>query len=51
MTYNTQREKQILNLLSKEKDRSFSIEEICEKILEGGGKSTVYRIISKLTEA
>ena len=50
MTYNTQREKEILNLLSKEKHRAFSVEEICEKVLTDGGKSTVYRIISKLTE-
>ena len=50
MTYNTQREKEILILLTKEKHRVLSIEEICERILTDGGKSTVYRIISRLTE-
>ena len=49
MTYNTQREKEILTLLSGEKHRAFSVEEICERILTEGGKSTVYRIISRLT--
>ena len=49
MTYNTQREKQILNLLSGEKERTFTIEEICDRILTEGGKSTVYRIVSRLT--
>lgn len=49
MTYNTQREKQILNLLSHHKERAFTTEEICEKILTEGGKSTVYRIVSRLT--
>ena len=49
MTYNTQREKEILTLLSGEKHRAFSAEEICERILREGGKSTVYRIISRLT--
>ena len=49
MTYNTQREKQILNLLSGEKEKTFTIEEICDRILTEGGKSTVYRIVSRLT--
>ena len=49
MTYNTDRRNEIIKLLSSESDKAFSTEEICERILSGGGKSTVYRIISDLT--
>lgn len=49
MTYNTDRKNEIINLLSGEKNRSFTTEEICSRILRDGGKSTVYRIISDLT--
>lgn len=48
MTYNTQREKEILDLFSSERERAFTTEEICSRILTSGGRSTVYRIISKL---
>ena len=51
MTYHLDRRSEIIQLLSKEKDSSFTIEEICERILgENGGKSTVYRIMSSLVE-
>ena len=49
MTYNTDRKNEIIKLLSEERDYAFTTEEICERILTGGGKSTVYRIISELT--
>ena len=49
MTYNTDRRNEIIKLLSSESDRAFTTEEICDRILNGGGKSTVYRIISELT--
>ena len=49
MIYNTDRKNEILKLLSTERNRAFTTEEICERILKGGGKSTVYRIISELT--
>lgn len=50
MTYNTDRKNEIIKLLSDEHDYAFTTEEICERLLTGGGKSTVYRIISELTE-
>ena len=49
MRYNTDRRRQIVDLLSSESDKAFTTEEICEKIITDGGKSTVYRIISDLT--
>ena len=49
MTYKTGKKKMILELLSENPDRAFEIEEICEKILDGGrGKSTVYRLMGEL---
>lgn len=51
MTYNRDRKEEIIALLSTESDLSFTAEQICEKVLgSGGGKSTVYRIISSLVE-
>ena len=51
MTYNTEKRSLIIDFLSKNKSSSFSIEEICEKILpDGHGKSTVYRQISSLVK-
>ena len=49
MIYNTERRNEIIKLLSSESDKAFTTEEICERILTSGGKSTVYRIISELT--
>lgn len=52
MTYNTDRKNEIIDLLSKESDKAFTTNEICERLLlDGGGKSTVYRIISELTKS
>ena len=51
MTYNTEKRADILKLLSSNQSLSYTVEEICEKILDGGhGKSTVYRLIAKLCE-
>lgn len=51
MTYNTDRKNEIIALLSAESERAFTTEEICTRLLDGGGKSTVYRIISELTQS
>ena len=49
MTYNKDRRRAVISLLSENGSRAFSTEEICSIILkDGGGKSTVYRIISEL---
>ena len=49
MTYNKERRKQIIALVSSDGSRAFSTEEICSALLpDGMGKSTVYRIISEL---
>ena len=57
MIYNTIQRKVILDFLNNNKDKQFTVEEISEKIREvyNGvdeipGKSTVYRIISKLVD-
>ena len=50
MKYITGNREQILDLLSKNDDRSFTIEEIVNCVTsDGKGKSTVYRIVSELT--
>ncbi len=49
MIYNTEKRAAIKDFLSKKKETAFSIEEICSEILlDGHGKSTVYRIISEM---
>ena len=49
MTYKTGKKKIITELLSASPDRAFEIEEICDRILDGGrGKSTVYRLLGEL---
>lgn len=51
MIYNTEKRKEIKALISRNADKAFSIEEICERISpDGKGKSTVYRIVSSLVE-
>ena len=51
MTYITGKKELIIDFLSDNLDRSFTLEEICASILDGGrGKSTVYRIVSELVE-
>ncbi len=49
MTYNTQKRNELISFLSANGGQAFSVEDICSQILaDGGGKSTVYRLISKL---
>ena len=51
MTYNTEKRTEILDFLSQNNGQAFSAEDICSAILKDGkGKSTVYRLISKLVE-
>ena len=51
MTYNTEKKSGILEFFEKSGGQAFSAENICSAILKDGrGKSTVYRLISKLVE-
>ena len=51
MTYKTAKKEELLSFLSKSGGQAFTVEEICDAILEGGsGKSTVYRLISRLVD-
>ena len=51
MKYNTGKRKQIIEFLSENSHRAFTLEEISEKVVpDGKGKSTVYRIVSELLE-
>ena len=50
MIYNTEKRTELLNFL-KSGGQAYTVEEICSLILDGGhGKSTVYRLISKLVD-
>lgn len=52
--YKTEQKKLLLDFLKKNKDKSFTVEEIERGICDGGGfspgKSTIYRLVSKLAE-
>ena len=51
MIYNTEKRTEISALISKNSDKVFTIDEICNEILpDGKGKSTVYRIISAMVD-
>lgn len=51
MTYNTETKESIISFLSKNEEKAFSAEEICQAVLVGGhGKSTVFRILSRLVD-
>ena len=51
MTYNTEKRADILEFLSKSDGKPYTIDEICSRVLnEGQGKSTVYRLISKMVD-
>ena len=51
MIYNTEKRAELLDFLKRGRGQAFSIEEICAAILnDGHGKSTVYRLISKLVD-
>ena len=51
MIYNTEKRTEVLDFLKRGGGRAYSIEEICAAILKDGkGKSTVYRLVSKLVD-
>jgi Fur family ferric uptake transcriptional regulator len=51
MKYSTGKRAQIIEFLSTNAERSFTIEEIADAITENGhGRSTVYRIVAELLE-
>ena len=51
MVYNTEKRSEITAFLSENRDRAFSLEEICAAVLPTEkGKSTVYRLVSKMCE-
>ena len=51
MTYNTEKRAEILEFFSRMGGQAISAEDICSAILtDGHGKSTVYRLISKLVD-
>ena len=52
-SYRTEQKKTLLDFLSKNKDNSFTIDEITEKLQTEGasvGRSTVYRLVNRLVE-
>lgn len=52
MTYNTTARTRLIGFLQSNSDRAFTLEEICDALLEDGhGRSTVYRLTSQLTDA
>ncbi len=52
MTYRTEKKEALLNFFRNAGDRTYTVEEICEQILiDGKGKSTVYRLVSALVES
>lgn len=49
MVYTTGKRERIIDFLSENADRSFTLEEICDVTTDAGkGKSTVYRLVSEL---
>ena len=51
MTYNTGKRDEILRYLSKHSDKAFALTDIADAVCpDGRGKSTVYRLVSELTE-
>ena len=51
MIYNTEKREEIINFLKENCGKAYSAEQICSAILKDGrGKSTVFRIISKLLD-
>ncbi len=51
MIYNTEKRSELINFLKSREGQAYSAEEICASILTGGrGKSTVYRLISRLVD-
>ena len=51
MTYNTEKRTELLNYFKSCNGSAMTIDEICEAILKDGkGRSTVYRLISRLVD-
>lgn len=51
MTYNTEKRTELLNFLKQQNGRALTVDEICDGILKDGrGKSTVYRLVSRLVD-
>lgn len=51
MKYQTGKKEQVIELLKNNSSRSFSLAEICDKLLtDGHGRSTVYRLVSSLVD-
>lgn len=51
MTYNTEKRTELLNYLKSCNGRAMTVDEICGAILtDGRGRSTVYRLISRLVD-
>ena len=51
MTYNTEKRTELLNYLKSCNGRAMTVDEICGTILKDGrGRSTVYRLISRLVD-
>lgn len=51
MTYNTEKRAAIIAFFSERASEAFSLDEVCARLLpDGHGKSTVYRLASKLVE-
>ena len=49
MGYTTGKRKMIIDFLSENRERAYTLEEICAHLTdEGKGKSTVYRLVSEL---
>jgi len=49
MVYTTGKRERIIEFLSENRDTSYTLEEICSALTDGGkGKSTVYRLVSEL---
>jgi Fur family ferric uptake transcriptional regulator len=52
MTYNTPMRTQIVAFFENNRERAFSLEEICSCLApDGKGKSTIYRLVSRLVDA
>ena len=51
MIYQTEKRTEITAIISKKADKVFTIDEICSELAPSGkGKSTVYRIISRMAD-
>ncbi len=52
MIYNTEKRSEIVLFFESHSDEEFTLEEICSRLLtDGHGKSTVYRIVSRLVDS